>query len=757
MAKKLTYKDLEGNIIYVDKVDALTAPVQEVTLYQELGDDENGAISQKALTEIINNIEIEETFTQVEADELYQPIGDYVEGTDLAETLEDFITKEEADETYQVKGEYLTQIPDTVATKEYVDEKFNSFDDSIFAKKEDLNNYQEKGEYLTEIPEEYVKRSELDPYALKTDIPTNISQLQNDKGYTDVEDVEAIVAEKIGDAETISEKLQVLQESFNELSNDFNTVEGSIANKANVGDSYSKAESDSKYLQAVPEEYAKKSDLPVVPKKVSDLEQDINYITEIPSEYALKTDIPTVPNKVSAFENDAKYVSENDLEGYAKKSDLPVVPTKVSELENDLQYLREHQSLDNYYTKIEANSLHAEMERGFANTYTRDEIDSEFVHKGEVVTADNFYNKSQADARFQPVGNYLTEHQSLSDYAKVSDLENYQKKGNYLTEHQSLENYFTKEEANNKFQPVGNYLTQHQSLENYYSKAEADGKFLTEHQPLSEYLTKAEAEVIFLKEHQDLSALLRQDVAFATFQLKGNYLTEHQDLTPYLKSEDAEILYQPSGDYVLSSDLANYYSKQQVNNYLLKNYYDKTDVDAMHKTFEEHFTLYYTKLETETLIRLMIQNLAPQNICYSKVEADDRFAHKSTLINFYYTKTEIDSMLISSGNGEKVDMSKYATVEYVEDRLKNIDVDIDTSKLLTKEEAESLYVKIGDVITEDDLQEWLDDNHLIDFSEYYTKREIDAKIENIQAGEGNCSCEEIEAITEQEIRNLLNN
>ena len=757
MAKKLTYKDLEGNIIYVDKVDALTPPVQEVVLYQELGDDENGTISQKALTEIITNLQIEEAFTQVEADKLYQPKGDYVESEDIASLMEDFMTKEEADEAYQEKGEYLTEVPEEYATKEYVDEQISDIDTSLLATKEDLNNYQPKGEYLTEVPEEYAKKSDLEPYALKTDIPTNISQFNNDKGYTDVEDVEAIVAEKLGDSDTLASKFESLQESFKELSNDFDTVEGSIANKANIGDSYSKVESDARYLQEVPEDYVKKSDLPSVPKKVSDLEQDIDYLTEVPSEYALKSEIPTVPNKVSAFENDAKYVSENVLEDYAKRSDLPTVPTKVSELENDLQYLREHQSLDNYYTKIEANTLHAEMERGFANVYTKEEADADFVHKGEVVNAEDFYNKSQSDARFQPKGEYLTEHQSLSDYAKKEDLEGYQKKGNYLTEHQSLEQYFTKDEVNNRFQPIGNYLTEHQSLDNYYTKSEADGKFLTEHQSLDNFYTKEQSDARFLREHQSLDALMRQDVAFATFQLKGNYITEHQSLAEYLKSEDAEILYQEKGDYVLSNVLDNYYTRQQVNNYLLKNYYDKTDVDAMHNLIQEQWSNYYNKLETETLIRLMIQNLAPQNNSYTKAESDERYASKSALINYYYTKTEIDSMLISSGNGEKVDMSKYATVEWVEDKLKNIDVDIDTSSLLTKEEADNLYVKVGEVITEDDLQEWLDDNNLIDFTEYYTKKEIDEKIANIQAGEGNCSCEEIEALTEQEIRNLINN
>ena len=56
------------------------------------------------------------------------------------------------------------------------------------------------------------------------------------------------------------------------------------------------------------------------------------------SAYALKTEIPS-------------------LDGYAKTSDIPTVPTKVSELENDSGYLTEHQDLSAYALKTEIPSL----------------------------------------------------------------------------------------------------------------------------------------------------------------------------------------------------------------------------------------------------------------------------------------------------------------------------------------------------------------------------------------------------------------
>lgn len=55
--------------------------------------------------------------------------------------------------------------------------------------------------------------------------------------------------------------------------------------------------------------------------------------------YAKKTDIPTVPTKVSQLTNDSGYVTNGTLTSYARKTDIPSVPTKVSQLTNDSEYI----------------------------------------------------------------------------------------------------------------------------------------------------------------------------------------------------------------------------------------------------------------------------------------------------------------------------------------------------------------------------------------------------------------------------------
>ena len=131
--------------------------------------------------------------------------------------------------------------------------------------------------------------------------------------------------------------------------------------------------------------YAKKTDIPSLSGYATQIwVQNQGYLKEHQSlaEYALKTEIPIVPTKVSAFENDAGYLtSHQSLKDYATKSwvqnqgyltqhqdisglatklelqtvedKIPTIPTKVSAFENDAGYLTQHQSLANYALKSE--------------------------------------------------------------------------------------------------------------------------------------------------------------------------------------------------------------------------------------------------------------------------------------------------------------------------------------------------------------------------------------------------------------------
>lgn len=120
-----------------------------------------------------------------------------------------------------------------------------------------------------------------------------------------------------------------------------------------------------------------------------------------------------LPTKVSDLTNDAGYlttISWNDIQNIPNVALQSDIPTRTSELINDSGFITTSPDFSLYYTKVECND------------------------------------------RFQPIGNYLTEHQSLENYYTIEQIQNgYQVKGNYLTEHQSLANYYTKQECDERF------------------------------------------------------------------------------------------------------------------------------------------------------------------------------------------------------------------------------------------------------------------------------------------------------------------
>lgn len=85
-----------------------------------------------------------------------------------------------------------------------------------------------------------------------------------------------------------------------------------------------------------------------------------------------------------------------------------------------------------------------------------------------------------------------------------------------------MASYETIEGAKSKYQPKGNYLTEHQDISELATKQEvADavaGVDVTEQ--LKDYAKKS-----------DVDGLISKDEADAAYQPKGNYLTEHQDIS----------------------------------------------------------------------------------------------------------------------------------------------------------------------------------------------------------------------------------
>lgn len=144
-----------------------------------------------------------------------------------------------------------------------------------------------------------------------------------------------------------------------------------------------------------------------IPSKTSDLVNDSGFLTQIPDEYVTETEL------------DAKgYLTEHQsLSEYAKKSEL------FSKDYNDLTNKPTIPSIDGLATKSEVKAV-----------------------EDKIPSLNGYATEQWVEAK-----GYLTEHQSLENYAlrseiptKTSDLTN---DSGYLTEHQSLAAYSTTTEV----------------------------------------------------------------------------------------------------------------------------------------------------------------------------------------------------------------------------------------------------------------------------------------------------------------------
>ena len=318
-----------------------------------------------------------------------------------------------------------------------------------------------------------------------------------------------------------------------------------------------------------------------------------NYLTEHQSlsDYAKKTDIPSLEDYatkllVSGYTYDKATIDEK-VDSKASKSDIPNLNGYATERwVNEKNYLTQHQSLDGYAKKTDLPSLNGYATEQFVSGYTYDKttIDAKVDAKADktsIPSLDGYATQQWVEDK-----NYLTEHQSLSEYAKKSEIpslpdfktingetitgtgniEIKTDSGGILTETDPVwtaekNNYLLKETALETYQPKGTYLTQHQdisgkadkstTLKGYgivdaYTKTESDGKY----QPKGDYLTQ----------HQDLSD-------YATKQFVSGYTYDKTAI-------DAKV--DAKADKTSIPSLEGYATEQYVSGYT----YDKTAIDG---------------------------------------------------------------------------------------------------------------------------------------------------------------------------------
>ena len=385
---------------------------------------------------------------------------------------------------------------------------------------------------------EVLKNTEVDltPYALKSELPTKVSQLQNDSRFITLEEVPATdlsAYAKKTDIPDVSGFITSIPSEYiteSELNAKGYLTEEDLPASIDTSKFLTKVDNNDQYMwyatttnanqviqNYVPiEKLDSKLDVVVGGKTLNNntiavreglqirvpeaptnaghaaskayVDKAIAAIPEVDlSSYAKKTDIPDVSGFIS--EIPAEYVTDSELAAkgylveanlseYAKKSEIPTVPTKTSQLTND----------SNFLTAVPA----------------------------EYVTETELDNKG-----------YLTEHQSLSEYAKKSEIPDV---SHFITS--IPEEYVTETELNNK-----GYLTQHQSLEGYATKTYVDNAIAGIDIP------KAESTTFFL----DFSTATSVDQAATEAMVAfANYFKNNDNVSVYMRDSFDSNYYYPA-------------------------------------------------------------------------------------------------------------------------------------------------------------------------------------------------------------------
>lgn len=262
------------------------------------------------------------------------------------------------------------------------------------------------------------------------------------------------------------------------------------------------------------------------------------------------------------------------LEGFGEMLD-----TKVDKVEG--KNLSTNDFTNEYKTKLDSITEGAAVKSvngrtgvvtGLAeasNVYTKSEVDQKVADAvtGGQIDLSGYLTKTEAeDTYLTPTGLDQVLYDQSGDEgttfgSTVADVNNLK---------DGIKNVYTKTESDSKYQPKGNYLTEHQDISgkanvgDSYTKTESDAKYLTEHQSLTDYAKKSEIPApyddtvikgrIATLEAIDHSQYLTEGALDNVTQSITNTIDQHlQNVTPGLNhipsggSEKQVLAYQSNG------------------------------------------------------------------------------------------------------------------------------------------------------------------------------------------------------------------
>ena len=327
-----------------------------------------------------------------------------------------YATERYVQENYQTKGNYLTEVPEGYAKTE-----------DIPAKPEDIGA-QPAGNYLTEVPsgyatEEFVKNKiaeaelggeevDLSGYAQKSELPTKVSELENDAGYlTEHQDLSDYAKKtelpvvpvqsvngKTGDVLLTAEDVGALPDTYtppNQTAEQVGadpkgTAAAAVSQHNTADDSHNDIRLELKVINDRLTAFFDSDD-----QTLDELSEIVSYITNnktlIESITTSKVSVADIVNNLTTnvsnkplsaaqgvvlkglIDTLSNSLSNYQTKGdYALRSELPTVPTNVSVFTNDAGYLTQHQDISH---KLDADKLPEAVNDALAQAKASGEFD----------------------------------------------------------------------------------------------------------------------------------------------------------------------------------------------------------------------------------------------------------------------------------------------------------------------------------------------------------------------------------------------
>ena len=415
------------------------------------------------------------------------------------------------------------------ATKEELNNKANKID--IPTKVSQLEN---DNRYISSIPDEYITEGELEQKAYLTE-HQDISHLASKSelhSHSNKSVLDNITSDKISSWNNKSN----FSGSYNDLTNKptIPSIEG-LASEDYVDEAIAQAKLSgtvdlSEY--ATKEELNAKADTDDIPTKTSQLTNDSNFLTSIPSQYITETEL-NQKGYLTEHQDVSHLAEKSELHSHNNKNILDGITNnkitswdKKSEFDGDYNSLINKPtipSLNGYATETYVKNAIANAQLGGDNNEvdlssyaTKDDLNDK-ANKTDIPTKvsqlenDNKYISSIpseyiTESELNQKG-YLTEHQDISHLAKKTELHSHNNK--------SILDGITNTKINswdNKSEFSGNYgdLINKPTIPSKTSDLTNDSGYLTE--VPSQYITETELNKKgYLTEHQDISHLAEKD------------------------------------------------------------------------------------------------------------------------------------------------------------------------------------------------------------------------------------------------------